>query len=481
MRILLEQCRYYWTDRLRGQGEPPGWEDRFDIDREQWSEIWLLYERDLMIQEDMEWLVEAVFTFYRKHLDKLIRENDRMWGDSCQKKYDDFGNEVGLQLNTYGYDMTDPHVEVPMNKKTVIPDPERHFSFSTKLMVLAIELYQLEAPKDFCPYTIFAHRKLTQIVDSRKDLTAQSYRFFVEHAYNHFFQHKAFHQSASARTKARDLHAGEFHTSTKLDGYVWVANTKKISHVPKDQADDVDMEDEDDEDETQFLPSLQVIVRPQEETKNERGVSSLQEEETPQRAAVSSDDDEIVLTDLARINSAEDRYGCFIVRQLKTEHQLLLKDLCMSSQNVLRGDDLEGISLRRDEIGYFSLLFFMEYVADTALASFMEVYVPSTQTEISYDTYHEFHLDVKRVIRDNKHITLENFEDVEEPDLNDDDPNIPLQRQEDQHRGDPEFKGKLETLALRTSTLFWKQKMMSWWSAQSSGLACATRQFRRRS
>jgi hypothetical protein len=154
----------------------------------------------------------------------------------------------------------------------------------------------------------------------------------------------------------------------------------------------------------------------------------------------------------------------------------------MSSQNVLRGDDLEGRSpLRRDEIGYFSLLFFMEYVADTALASFMEVYVPSTQTEISYDTYHEFHLDVKRVIRDNKHITLENFEDVEEPDLNDDDPNIPLQRQEDQHRGDPEFKGKLETLALRTSTLFWKQKMMSWWSAQSSGLACATRQFRRRS
>ena len=49
------------------------------------------------------------------------------------------------------------------------------------------------------------------------------------------------------------------------------------------------------------------------------------------------------------------------------EHQLLLKDLCMNSQRVLLGDDLEGRSpLRRDEVGYFSLLFFMEYVADTS-------------------------------------------------------------------------------------------------------------------
>ena len=120
MLFFLDDCRYFLTDWMRGQGEPPGWEDRFDIDRERWSENWLLYERDLMIQEDMEWLLEAVFTFYRKHLDKLIRENDRMWGYVCQKKYDDDGNEIGLELNTSGCDMTDPHVEVPMNKKTVV-------------------------------------------------------------------------------------------------------------------------------------------------------------------------------------------------------------------------------------------------------------------------------------------------------------------------------------------------------------------------
>ena len=43
--------------------------------------------------------------------------------------------------------MTIPGIQVPMNKKTVIPEPERHFLFSTKLMVMAIVLYEEEAPK----------------------------------------------------------------------------------------------------------------------------------------------------------------------------------------------------------------------------------------------------------------------------------------------------------------------------------------------
>ena len=346
----------------------------------------LLYERDLTIQEDTEWMAEAVYVFYSKHLDKLIRENDRMWGDFCKKVKDEHGNELDqLELNTFGYDLRNPNVEVPMNKKTIIPDPEKHFSFSTKMMVLAMELYQDEAPREFCHYTTFAYRKLKQFVDDRKEMTAQSYRFFVEHAYNQFFQHEAFHQSARARTKAKDLNAGDFHTSTKLDGYVWVASSEKMAHVPKGQADDVDMEDDDEDDDTQFLilPSLQVIVRPQEQNKVEDGVSRLQKEETPQHGAT-SDDDDVVFTNLARINRPENRYGFFIVRQLKGENQLLLKDLCMNSQRILQGDDLEGRPpMHRDEVGYFSLLFFMEYVADTPLTSFMEVYVPRPRSHMT--------------------------------------------------------------------------------------------------
>jgi hypothetical protein len=63
---------------MRKQLEPPGWDDRFTIEREHWSENWLLYERDEAVQQDFEWLAEALFKFYQKHLDKLIRENDRM-------------------------------------------------------------------------------------------------------------------------------------------------------------------------------------------------------------------------------------------------------------------------------------------------------------------------------------------------------------------------------------------------------------------
>jgi G3E family GTPase len=152
--------------------------------------------------------------------------------------------------------MTIPGIEVPMDKKTIIPDPETHVSFSTKLMVLAIELYMRDAPRDFCHDTSFAHKKLLQFVESRKEMTAESYRFFAEHAYNQFFQHEAFHQSARARTKAKDLSAGEFHTSTRLDGYVWIAARDKMVHIPKDQAEDVEMQKDDDEEEVEHWKSV---------------------------------------------------------------------------------------------------------------------------------------------------------------------------------------------------------------------------------
>jgi hypothetical protein len=133
------------------------------------------------------------------------------------------------------------------------------------MMIMAIDLYEDEAPASFCHFTVFALNKLRQFVDSRKELTAQSYRFFVEHAYNQFFQHEAFHQTARARTKVRECGPGDFHTSTKLDGYIWIAGNEKIAHIPEKEKATVDMEDHDDDDadeELEFLPRLQVFVRP---------------------------------------------------------------------------------------------------------------------------------------------------------------------------------------------------------------------------
>ena len=52
----------------------------------------------------LQWLAEAVSQFYQAHLGRLIRENDKLWGDFCRKEFDADGNEVGLELNTFGYD-----------------------------------------------------------------------------------------------------------------------------------------------------------------------------------------------------------------------------------------------------------------------------------------------------------------------------------------------------------------------------------------
>jgi hypothetical protein len=47
-----------------------------------------------------------------------------------------------------------------------------------------------------------------------------------------------------------------------------------------------------------------------------------------------------------------------------------------------------------------------------------------------------------------------------EPDLMSEDPNIPLQRREDQGPVDPEFKGTVKCLSREKSKAFWKPKMM---------------------
>ena len=193
-------------------------------------------QRDLDIQQDMEWLSEAVFQFYQVHLDRMIRKNELLWGDFCRpichwnevrEEYEKY-----LDLNTQGYDLTDPNTVVPTTPKTVIPEPEKHFSFSTVLMVVAIELYQEESERRFCHYVTYAHQKRVNFVESRKQMTTVSYKFFIEHAYNQFVTHSAFHTSARSKTKAKDITGhGITHVSTKLSGYVSIGSkTKTCSH-----------------------------------------------------------------------------------------------------------------------------------------------------------------------------------------------------------------------------------------------------------
>ena len=313
-------------------------------------------------------------------------------------------------------------------------------------MVMAIDLYEETAPPEYCPYTTLALKKLRQFVEDRKEMTAQSYRFFVEHAYSQFFQHEAFHQSATARTRAKDLGAGELQTSTKLEGYVWIAGEKKMTRVPKDQADDVQMQDDDESDEElDELPRLQVIVKSKEKKEEKSGSSS--EKEEPQVEEV-HDEEEEVLPEIAPIREPMDRYGQFLVNQLSPAHQRLLYELTLSSQNVLRGDDLEGRPpLQRGDISYTCMEMMVEFLAFESFNNFMTLYGPTMQFEVSYDDYHVLHLSPKEILENNRHIKVSNFEDVEEPDLADDNPETPLPCPGVQTNVSPEYKDSVEHLS----------------------------------
>ena len=84
-------------------------------------------------------------------------------------------------------------------------------------------------------------------------MTAESYKFFVEHCYNQFVTHEAFHTSAVSKTKTKDITgSGLTEVSTKLSGYVWVGSKTKLVHIPEGQADDVVLHDVETQDEDEL-------------------------------------------------------------------------------------------------------------------------------------------------------------------------------------------------------------------------------------
>eukprot|EP00435_Cladocopium_sp_Y103_P025855 s3266_g6.t1 len=243
----LRGIRPMQCDWMRDLVEPIGYEDRHNIDATLWSENFRMYRRDELIQADLEWLIEAAYDFYQRHLDNLIRSNERLWGDFCKRNEDEHGNTEDAEGNTLGLEMVppvggfQPNVEYKRIKHNIIPLPEKHFSFSTKMMLLAIQLYRDRSDYQFHPFTQLAYEKLESYVKSKRQLTKESYRHFVERAYNQFFVHPAFLESPRSRTRAKDIGASEpLGTSTKLDGYVWIQDSTGTKRIPKSKVEEMD-------------------------------------------------------------------------------------------------------------------------------------------------------------------------------------------------------------------------------------------------
>ena len=156
-------------------------------------------------------------------------------------------------------------------------------------------------------------------------MTAESYRFFAENAYNQFFQHESFHTSARSRTKAKDIgSSGVLHASTKLSGYVWLGSDTKVVHVPEGQAGEVQMDTDDDaaDDETNELPKLSVKVQPDDEVHEEvpdepmEGVCSQEGEKTQEHTVHSEQTEK---PDVPPARNPVERYGNYMMSQFSAE------------------------------------------------------------------------------------------------------------------------------------------------------------------
>ena len=73
---------------------------------------------------------------------------------------------------------------------------------------------------------------------------------------------------------------------------------------------------------------------------------------------------------------------------------------------------------QRGEISYFSMQLMMECISFEPFSNFMEIYGPSMQFEIPM----MITMNCTCLPKNNRHLTVDSFEDVEEPDLADDDP-----------------------------------------------------------
>ena len=198
--------------------------------------------------------------------------------------------------------------------------------------------------RKFCHYVTCAHQKLVNFVEPRKQMTIESHKFFIEHAYNQFVTHSAFHTSARSKTKANDITGhGITHVSTKLSGYVWIGSQTKLIHIPEDQAGDVTMDDvaEDDTDRrADVLPRLEVKIERevQEEVQQEpmEGVSSPQGEETQEEPG---DSGQAERPEFPPGNSPQERYGNYIMSRFSVQEFNQLREWVFNLSSGLSGQE----------------------------------------------------------------------------------------------------------------------------------------------
>ena len=295
---------------------------------------------------------------------------------------------------------------------------------------MAIELDQHEAERKFCPYVTYAHEKLVNFVESRKQMTIESYKFFVEHCYNQFVTHEAFHTSAVSKTTTKDITgSGLTEVSTKLSGYVWVGSKTKLVHIPGGQADDVvmlDVETQDEEEvdeETKDLPSLKVKIEEVVEDEPQQAQDDQQDDACSRQQEVASVfpgySSQLERPEFPKARGPTERYGNFILSQLTLQEFRKIRQWCFDLTTAIPEEDREDHDLpaSAEEVNTMQMAMFVEVIALETHSSFMQTYPTLTHTNVDPHTFHSIQLACRRVKEENQNISIMTFLEEANPEL----------------------------------------------------------------
>ena len=185
-------------DFMKGLKMPDGFEGRFDQEKKFWPEVYHDYERRTYIQKDFEYMVDVVTSFFEHGLEKFIRRNPCLWGDMCKRTAN------GL-LDLDAGDIEEGSGQtVEASSKTVKPQPEFHFRFSTRLMEKAYEIYQNIVPYTLqSPFGTLALKRLKSYVRQKETTNQASLELLIEKHYTSYMYHEALLSTARSRTKVR--------------------------------------------------------------------------------------------------------------------------------------------------------------------------------------------------------------------------------------------------------------------------------------
>ena len=217
---------------------------------------------------------------------------------------------------------------------------------------------------------------------------------------------------------------------------MWIGSQTKLVHIPEDQAGDVTMDDvaEDDTDRrADVLLRLEVKIEREDEQEPQQvedvqeevqqepmeGVSSPQGEETQEEPGYSGQAER---PKFPPGSSPQERYGNYIMSQFSVQEFDQLRDWVFNLSSGLSEQERreQHLPVTPDDVSTMAIALFTEVLAIETHRGFMASYPQMTRTEVDPDTFHSIQLSCKRIQKENGHITIDSFQEEDNPEIPED-------------------------------------------------------------